>query len=243
MLLTVEQGRATKNEYLTYLRKTDGSPASQLGVGNAAVISPDHRFFTTLRGDNYSKLAVLPIGAGAAQEIAIPGIDPVWATWFPDGKRLLISGTSATAGAVFYEKKLDGGPPRQIPSPPMRPYCFALSPDGATIAGHSSEGVLTLVPVAGGAPRTFPSDVDARCVLAWDAPGRAVFYLGDSAIPARIEKIDVATGAHVVFREVAPPDRAGVQVVSPVLITPDGNTIAYSYRRMLGELLLVRGLK
>jgi len=38
-------------------------------------------------------------------------------------------------------------------------------------------------------------------------------------------------------------ERAGVQVVSPVLITPDGNTIAYSYRRMLGELLLVRGLK
>jgi len=243
LLLTVEQGRATKSEYLTYLRKTDGSPASQLGAGNAMAISPDHRFFTALRGDNYSKLAVLPIGAGAAQELSIPGIDPVWATWFPDGKRLLISGTSATAEAVFYEKKLDGGPPRQIPSPPMRPYCFALSPDGATIAGHSSEGRLTLVPVAGGPPRTFPPDVDARCVLAWDAAGRGVFYLGDAAITARIEKIDVATGAHAVFREVAPADRAGVQVVSPVLITPDGNTIAYSYRRMLGELLLVRGLK
>jgi hypothetical protein len=32
-------------------------------------------------------------------------------------------------------------------------------------------------------------------------------------------------------------------MVVPVLMTPDGRSIAYSYRRMLGELLLVGGLK
>jgi eukaryotic-like serine/threonine-protein kinase len=244
LLLTVEQGRATKSEYLTYLRKTDGSPASQLGAGNAMSISPDHRFFTSLRGENYGKLAVVPIGAGAVQEIAIPGIDPVWATWFPDGRRLLVSGSSATTGAVFYEKKLDGGQPRQIASPPMRPYCFALSPDGASVAGLSAEGRLTIFPVGGhGAPRAFPAELGAQCVLTWDIAGRNLYYLASSAIPARVEKLDLATGAHALFREVAPPDRAGVQTVSPVLMTPDGGTIAYSYRRMLGELLLVRGLK
>jgi hypothetical protein len=244
LLLTVEQGRATKTEYMTYLRKTDGSPASQLGAGNAMSISPDQRFITSLRGNQYSKLAVVPIGAGAGQEIPLPGIDPLWATWFSDGRRLLISGTSTRAGAAFYEKNLEGGPPRQIASPPMRPFCFALSPDGSRIAGLSAEGRLTVVPIAGsGAPRTFPAEVEAQCVLTWDAAGQALYYLGKSAIPARIEKLDLASGAHMRFRDVEPSDRAGVQIVSPVLMTPDGRSIAYSYRRMLGELLLVRGLK
>jgi serine/threonine protein kinase/Tol biopolymer transport system component len=243
LLLTVEQGRATKSQYLTYLRKTDGSPASQLGPGTGLSMSPDHRFFTTLRGDDYRKLAVVPIGAGTAQEIAMPGVDPVAATWFPDGRRLLIAGNSATSGAVFYEKTLDGGAPRQIASPPMRPFCYAISPDGSSFAGLTTEGRVAVVPVGGGAPRTFPADVDAQCVLTWDTAGRSLYYIDSSPIPAQIQKLDTASGVHLPFRQVAPADRAGVQTVSPVFMTPDGQTIAYSYRRMLGELLLVRGLK
>jgi serine/threonine protein kinase len=244
LLLTVEQGRATKSEYLTYLRKTDGSPASLLGPGMGVSISPDHRFLASLRGDNYRKLAVVPTGAGAVRQMDMPGIDPLWATWFPDGRRLLVPGSSATSGSVYYEKKVDGGPPRQIASPPMRPFCYAISPDGSSIAGISTEGRLTLFPVeGGGAPRMFPADLEAQCVLTWDAAGRSLYYLGASPIPARIQKLDVATGAHEPFRDVAPADRAGVQTVNPVLMTPDGRSIAYSYRRMLGELILVSGLK
>jgi hypothetical protein len=118
-----------------------------------------------------------------------------------------------------------------------------MSPDGSSFAGLTAEGRVTIVPVAGGAPRTFPADLDAQCVLTWDTAGRSLYYIDSSPIPARIQKLDIASGAHQPFRQVAPADRAGVQTVSPVLMTPDGQTIAYSYRRMLGELILVRGLK
>ncbi len=243
LLLTVEQGRATKTEYLTYIRKTDGSPASQLGAGMGTSVSPDHRFIATLRGARYRDLAVMPTGAGPVQTIPAAGIDPIWAAWFPDGRRLLVSATSGTSGGAYFETKLDGSPPRQIASPPMRLNCFAISPDGLTVAGLSADGRLTLVPVDRGSPRSLPTEIEAQCVLTWSSTGRDIFYLENTPMPARIQKLDIATGTHQLFREIAPADRAGVQNVGPVLMTPDGSSIAYSYRRMLGDLLLVEGLK
>ena len=242
-LLTVEQGRATQTEYLTYLRKTDGSPAGQLGPGMATAISPDHRFIVQLRGADYRNLSIVPVGAGQAQPIDLPGIAPIWASWFPDGRRLLIAAASGSSGAVFYEKNVAGGPLRPIPGPTLRPYCYALSPDAAEIAGLTPEGRLTIIPVAGGAPRDFSPDLDAKCVLNWTTDGKALYYRESSPIPARIDRLDVATGAHQPFRTVAPSDRAGVQAVEPILMTRDGKTIAYSYRRVLSDLLLVRGLR
>ena len=242
LLLTVEQGRAARGDYATYLRTTDGAPAGLLGTITGTALSADERFVAALKGSPRPQIVVVPVGAGAARELSMPDANPVWADWFPDGKRLLVSTSALAAGTVFYEKALDGGPARRLATPPLQPNGFALSPDGATLAGLGVDGRITLVPIARGPARTFPADLGARSVLTWDPTGQFLYYQDETPFPARIWRLDVATGAHELFRSVAPADRSGVQVVSPVVMTRDGKAIAYSYRRSLSEMILVTGL-
>jgi len=62
-------------------------------------------------------------------------------------------------------------------------------------------------------------------------------------MPARVEICDVETGARRLWKEIVPPDPAGVLAVGPIVITPDGKSYVYSYRRALDDLFLVTGLK
>ena len=61
--------------------------------------------------------------------------------------------------------------------------------------------------------------------------------------PARIDRVDVATGRSVLWREIASSDRTGMISVASVLISEDESTLCYSVRRLLSELYLVDGLK
>ena len=74
------------------------------------------------------------------------------------------------------------------------------------------------------------------------ADGRSL-YLGGVTLPVRIEICDTVTGARRLWKEIVPPDPAGVLTVGPILIAPDGKSYVYSYRRQLDELVLVTGLK
>ncbi len=246
-LLSTEQGQATRTDYLVYLRKTDGSPAVQLGTGNATTISPDGRFVAAIRapapGEKGRRIVLYPTGAGQSTVLDLPNLDPIWAAWFPDGKRLLLSADAPNHPAGIYEVAIGGAPPRLISAPPMNPFFASVSPDGGSIGGLTADLRVTIVPVQGGAPRVFPADLNAINFIRWSADGRSVFYQERSRNPARIQRLDLATGLHEMVREVAPQDPAGVIGIGPLWITPDGQTVVYSYRRGLTDLLLAEGLK
>jgi hypothetical protein len=67
--------------------------------------------------------------------------------------------------------------------------------------------------------------------------------VGEIRVPVRIDICDTATGERRPWRQIVPPDPAGVLLVGPILIAPDGKSYVYSYRRQLDELVLVTGLK
>jgi len=62
-------------------------------------------------------------------------------------------------------------------------------------------------------------------------------------LPARVEKVDVSTGARGLWKELSPPDLDGVTNLVRIRITPDGSSYAYTYFRLLSELFLVDGLR
>jgi hypothetical protein len=66
---------------------------------------------------------------------------------------------------------------------------------------------------------------------------------GRDAAPGRRSELDVATGRTELFCSVEPADRAGVLAVGPIRMTPDGKTIAFSFRRSLSDLIRVDGLR
>jgi hypothetical protein len=62
-------------------------------------------------------------------------------------------------------------------------------------------------------------------------------------MPAHVFVLDVATGRRTLWKDILPPDPAGILGLWPILITPDGKSYAYSYRRILGDLYLAEGFK
>jgi hypothetical protein len=62
-------------------------------------------------------------------------------------------------------------------------------------------------------------------------------------MPCRIYRIDLATGARAVRKEVRPADTAGVVAVHEMQMTADARAYAYSYVRMSSELYLLVGVE
>ncbi|HWZ84912.1 MAG TPA: hypothetical protein VN032_01845, partial [Thermoanaerobaculia bacterium] len=62
-------------------------------------------------------------------------------------------------------------------------------------------------------------------------------------LPGRLDILDVSTGERRPWKEIVPPDPAGVVQVEPFVVSEDGSTFVYSYRRLLGELELMTGVR
>ncbi len=242
MLLFDEQS-AGRDNYLCYLRKMDGSPAVQLAAAKCLSISPDGRWALAQRLTS-NQLMLVPTGAGAAKELPETGLIPQWGCFFPGGKRLLLWANEPGHGGRIYVLDIDGGKPRAI-APEGFGISFggkAVSPDGRWIAATGLDRKIVVLPADGGAPRPLPGATDEEGAWGWTADSRSL-YVGRIAAPARVEICDVSTGARRLWKEITPPDPAGVLAIGPVLITPDGNSYVYSYRRVLDDLYLVTGLK
>ena len=138
----------------------------------------------------------------------------------------------------------DGGKPRAI-TPEGFNVSYGgrpISPDGRTVTAVGPDRRIRLYPIEGGQPRAVPGALEDEAPIGWTTNGRSL-YVGRVALPARVYLCDVTTGARTLWKEIVPPDPAGVLAIGPILITPDGKSYVYSYRRILDDLYLVRGLK
>src|SRR5262249_38299919 len=76
----------------TYLRGTDGSDAKLLGAGKALALSPDEKWALVARPLPGPHLTLLPTGVGEARDLpAGAAVQYHWASFFPDGRRILIA--------------------------------------------------------------------------------------------------------------------------------------------------------
>jgi len=53
----------------------------------------------------------------------------------------------------------------------------------------------------------------------------------------------VASGRRRPWKELTPPDPAGVLAIGPIKMSADGRSYVYSYRRLIDDLYVVDGLK
>jgi hypothetical protein len=99
-----------------------------------------------------------------------------------------------------------------------------------------------LCPVDGSQPRPVPGLVGLFVPVQWAADGKSFFVFRLGEIPARVERVDVETGRRTLWKELAPPDTAGV-AVRAVTMTPDGKSYAYSCQQYLNTLYLFENLE
>ncbi|HSS43897.1 MAG TPA: protein kinase [Thermoanaerobaculia bacterium] len=237
--------------YAVYTRPTDGSPAVRIGEGTASGLSPDGRWAITTLDTSPQKLTLLPTGPGEARTLERGPIEEYLygAGWFPDGKRIWFNGRETGHGLRAYAQNIDGGGPQPLLPEGIR--ACVVSPDGKLFAARHEQGPSFAAPTS---PVLFYSNEGQPVALAHDLPpnaepsvfsadSRFLFALGYGEIPTPIYRLDLRNGKKELWKELAPPDRAGLEGIGKVCLTPDGRSFAYSYQRCQNDLYLVGGLK
>ena len=230
--------------YQAYLRKMDGSPAVLLGKYHSIDLSPDGKWALVADAEQ-RQLMLLPTGAGQARSIAGGTVIYQGCAFFPDGRRIVASGSEPGHRSRLYILSLDGSKPRPITPEgvTLLPASGTVSPDGRTIPAIGPDRRIMLYPTEPGEPRPAPGLQPDELPIRWTPDGRAMWVFRPSEVPAKVYQVDMTSGDRKLWKELTPPDPAGVLTMGPMLMTPDGKSYVYSYRRTLDELVLVEGLK
>jgi len=229
--------------YAVYIRKTDGSPAVLLGSGGAVTLSPDKKWAISAPQESPAQFTLLPTGAGESRQITHDDINHNWAHWLPDGKHFVFSGNEPNRGVRLYLQDTAGGKPKPITPEGVNGQTFIISLDGQLVAAIGPDERIYLYPIAGGDPQPVRGLAPGDQPVSFSADGHSLQVYQPGELPAKIYKIDLATGQRAFFKQLMPSDPAGVETIGPILMTPDGKTTVYGYHRTLSDLYLVEGLQ
>ena len=242
-VLFVESGEGGGPGYSVFLRDTDGTVPVRIGHGRATALSPDGQRVLSIPLEDSSRLQVLPTGAGEILTVEEPGIERfLWAGWLPDGMTIVFTATGEQTAPRVYLKQLPDGNARPITPEGVGLFRNTIAPDGKTFVARCG-GTACLYPIPGGEPRELPAQVPPYEVLGWDEAAGSLFVAASRQIPVRVDRVNVASGSREPWREIAPLDRAGVEGLMNIVITPDGACYAYGFGRRLSDLYLVEGLQ
>lgn len=237
-----EQGQGGGTSYSDYLRKTDGGPAVKLGEGVSLALSPDGRWAATSPVGNNDEIDFVPTGAGETRTIHFPGLIVGGAAWHPDGRRLLLRASKPDHLPRLYVTDMAGATPKPLTDEEAQIF-GTVSPDGKWVATLSASGAARLIPFEGGEAKPLPW-LDARdYLLRWSSDGRGLFVARPEAAPPRLERVDVDTGKRTVVAKLDPADKAGLVDLGYFLISADGRSYVYSYRRNLAALYVGTGVR
>jgi serine/threonine protein kinase len=242
-LLFYEGGAAIRGNYAVYIRQTDGSPATNLGQGRAFALSPDGKWALSSDPTKPTQLTLLPTRAGAPKLLPDDGIVHLDARWFPDGKRFVSSGDEKGHNDRLYVEDIAGSKPRAITPEGVAPFEFAISPDGKSVAAIGPDRKGFLFPVESGEPQPIQGWGENDAPIAWSSDAQSLFIFERGKVPTNVYRLNLKTGQKALMRQLVPYDPAGVYLIGLVLMTPDGKTCIYNYRRILSSLNLVENLK
>lgn len=239
-LLFTEVGAA--RNYSVFFRRMDASPAVRLGEGNGLALSPDVRWALANSPGALSHAVLLPTRAGRIEPLANESINKIGARWFPDGKRLIFSGYEPGHGVrLFMVDDLPTGALKGI-SPEGTSAAFAPSPVGERVAGVGPDKRGYMFSVEGAQERLIPGYQMGDVPISWSSDGRFLFVYRYGDVPAKVDKLDVATGRRIPWKELMPLDPAGIHLIDHIVIKLSGRAYVYGARRILSDLFTVQGL-
>ncbi|HKR63342.1 MAG TPA: WD40 repeat domain-containing protein, partial [Thermoanaerobaculia bacterium] len=230
-------------KYSVYLRHADTPTPVRLGDGMGDGLSPDGKWALVHQN---GKLALIPTGTGEPRELKIAGAFDAGAAWLPDSRRAIVVAALDNSGYRLYlidtlDETAKPVSPGNVWSAGAR--AFAVSPDGRIVAGMSAEESILLYAIDGSGGAPLAGAEKGEIPMQWSADGTSLFVYTPTALPARITRITVATGARELWKEFTPSDPAGVTRIAPVIVTPDANAYAYNAIRALSDLYVVEGMK
>jgi eukaryotic-like serine/threonine-protein kinase len=241
-VLFSESGEGGGAGYSVYLRKTDGSPAVRLGEGSAQDLSPDGEWaLAVVHSASDPQLAAYPTGAGEPKVFSKEGISVFSASFLPDGKLILLTGSEPGRGPRLYLRDFAGGKPRAV-TPEGYTAVGPVDPDGKWAVVDGPDRKRYLYPLSSGEPTPILGLDLEDGVAQVSLDGRFVYVRRRAEVPMKVYRLELATGRKELWRTLMPGDAAGVSNLSP-LPTPGGESYVYNYIRTLSDLYLVEGVR
>lgn len=245
LILFEEHGVASGGIYTIYLRDTAGNPAIRLDEARGRDISDDGTRVLALRNESPEKVVVIPTGVGEVQDIPIDGLDRFMsARYLPGEREILIVGSRGEEGARLWRVNATGGVAQPLSKESIAAWAYlAISPDGESVAAIGTGPRPSIFPVHGdGSPTELRGARDGDVPVHW--PDADHILLGrEEEKRALIFRVNLRTGERELAHTLAPLDPAGVQGVSPVHFSEDGQTCVFGYRRLLSTLFVATGIR
>jgi DNA-binding winged helix-turn-helix (wHTH) protein len=236
-----ESGDVGGPRYGIYLRR-DGLPPVRLGDGRPLTLSPDGRWVASVAAQPPYQLVLVPTGAGPSRTLPLPGLQEIYHLgWLPDSRSVIMAAREQDRSPRLYHLTLSGGPLRAITPEGVSTRWVVVSPDGLSVVASPRPGPPAFYPVAGGDPRPIPGLERGDLPVQWSHDGHLI--VGNGRLPLRLFRIELSSGQREEWKELAPPDAAGVTAVNSAVVTRDGRSYAFGYNRSLSELYLVDGLQ
>jgi hypothetical protein len=110
------------------------------------------------------------------------------------------------------------------------------------LAENQGKG-YSFYPVDGGPSKKVEGLQPGVSALQWTPDGKEVYIADGRQLPVQINRVDLESGKQTLWKEITPSDPSGIAGQINVLITPDGQSYAYTYRRVLSDLYVVPGLR
>jgi len=246
-LLFDEQNIGGGNGYLVFVRGIDGSPPVQIGEGSGRTLSPDGKWALSVKnpfGD--ARWELLPTGIGEARELPEGLVhSKLWAHWLDDGDRLIIAGSEPGKPLGLYLRGLDSADETPL-TPGGIDYVrsgHAVSPDGKWVTATPIDGLPRIFSLEGGESVEIAGLEEDEVPVQWTGDSSELYVYRPGELPARVWRVDLASGERTFWGEIAPSDPAGVFGIDYLAISPDGEGYVYSYRRLLSTLYLFEGLQ
>ena len=168
-----------------------------------------------------------------------------WASFMPDGQHYLFAGSSPGQGVRLYLVGLEqaSGQPVSPEGVSLAPYVNNVSPDGKFVAAIGPDSTFALYALDGSGSHPIPGFDRGDAPSNFTADGSSLYVYRPGELPAKVYRLNLATGRKQFWKELMPPDAAGVYFIRPPLFSADGNAYAYSYARLLSDLYVVDGIK
>jgi hypothetical protein len=157
----------------------------------------------------------------------------------------VFSGIDEQDSERIYVQDASGGPPRAVTSDDVglprigRP----VSPDGRRVVALGAEGLPALYPLAGGDPVAVPGLGETDVPICWTPDGRELLVARYEETPPRVEHVEVTSGRARPWNRLGRAAPTGLQGQYRILVTPDGESYAYSYTRQVNDLYLTSPFK
>ncbi len=224
-----------------YLRRLNSEPV-KLGPGRALALSPDANWALAVQTRPQPQLVLLPASLGQPKLLPNPGIKEYhYATFFPDGQRILFTGIEARDGAVIRSFVQDVNTGDFHPFTEEGTVALRVSPDGKRVITLQPDQTFYIQDLNGRELKPISGLESDDVPIQWSDDGRAVFVKGAGDFAAKIYRVNLKTGERQEWREIDPPNKVGLVGLEVnqggILITPDGKVCIYTYWILLQQIL------